>query len=238
MKPIGTAMEWQSILQKEYVEQRQSMITIGKNHGCSATPVKKWLDRLGFRIRGTAEALRGLKRPDEFRRSVSKGMKGVNTWMLGRKLSEETKEKCRIASTGKRCTEEAKRKMSENRKGIVFSDAHRKALSDSHIGKSLGPNHWNWQGGAKTANMRLRRAPEYKRWRLLVLERDGFRCVGCGSAGGGILHAHHILQLALYPDKAFDVDNGTTLCKACHSEIHPEMKTLLNPMETVGAAVA
>ncbi len=228
MNPIGTAKEWQAILQKEYIEERLSIVTIGKNHNCSATPVKKWLDRLDFRTRGVAEALRGLKRPDEFKRAVSKGMKGVNTWMLGRKSSEETKEKCRIASTGKRHTVESKKKISMARKGIKFSETHLLALSRSHIGKNLGPDHWNWKGGAKTENMRIRRSPEYKQWRLAVFERDGFRCVGCGTVGG-FLHAHHILHLAKYPEKAFDIDNGTTLCKECHAGVHPEMKNLLNP---------
>ncbi len=57
-------------------------------------------------------------------------------------------------------------------------------------------------------------SPELSAWRLLVLHRDGNRCVFCSSTER--LEADHIKPRALYPDLQFDVDNGRTLCHSCH----------------------
>jgi predicted HNH restriction endonuclease len=37
---------------------------------------------------------------------------------------------------------------------------------------------------------------------------------------GGKLEAHHVKTVRDYPELELDVDNGATLCKACHKEIH------------------
>ena len=52
--------------------------------------------------------------------------------------------------------------------------------------------------------------------RLAVLNRDGWRCQRCGSAGP--LHVHHLLPRSRGgPD---ETENLLTLCFRCHSEIH------------------
>ena len=58
--------------------------------------------------------------------------------------------------------------------------------------------------------------PELKEWRIKVFARDKFSCVKCGSAKNIV--AHHIKRWADYPDLRFDIDNGQTLCKRCHSK--------------------
>ncbi len=90
---LKTEIEWRGILQDEYIVKRKSCKTIGEKHSCSGSAVRRALYRYGFEVRGTADGLRGIKRPNSFRLAVSKGMKGVNTWMNGRHLSIETKEK-------------------------------------------------------------------------------------------------------------------------------------------------
>lgn len=64
-----------------------------------------------------------------------------------------------------------------------------------------------------------RRCAEYKVWRTAVFERDAYTCRECG-AHGVRLNAHHILQYAYFPDLRFSVDNGETLCVACHKKRH------------------
>ncbi len=71
----------------------------------------------------------------------------------------------------------------------------------------------------ENTNQAERRGPEYRQWRAAVLERDNHQCDACGSAEPP-LFAHHIKPWAMYPDLRFDVSNGVTLCKECHSAAH------------------
>jgi hypothetical protein len=54
--------------------------------------------------------------------------------------------------------------------------------------------------------------------RQMVLKRDNYMCVKCGSEGP--LHCHHILPVAVEPLLSADVDNCITLCEKCHKEAH------------------
>lgn len=59
-----------------------------------------------------------------------------------------------------------------------------------------------------------RGSKKYKEWRLLILERDNYKCVICQSEK--YLHCDHIIPWNENPDLRFDVSNGQTLCAACH----------------------
>lgn len=60
--------------------------------------------------------------------------------------------------------------------------------------------------------------PEVERWRNAVLKRDSYRCRKCGA--GEELHAHHIARWADSPELRLVVENGLTVCRACHQQIH------------------
>ena len=64
-----------------------------------------------------------------------------------------------------------------------------------------------------------RHCNQYKQWREAVLKRDKYTCQYCGKVGGK-LNVHHIKPFSLYPDDRFNIDNGITLCKQCHIELH------------------
>ena len=64
-----------------------------------------------------------------------------------------------------------------------------------------------------------RNCNQYKQWRKDVFNRDKYTCQYCGKIGGK-LNAHHIKPFSIYPELRFDVDNGITLCKKCHIELH------------------
>lgn len=44
-------------------------------------------------------------------------------------------------------------------------------------------------------------------------------CQVC-NAKGCYLEAHHIVAYGLRPDLELNADNGITLCKSCHKEVH------------------
>ena len=54
----------------------------------------------------------------------------------------------------------------------------------------------------------------HQAWRTAVLERDGYRCVVCGSLDNP--EADHIKPQALYPELRRVVSNGRILCRTCH----------------------
>lgn len=84
-----------------------------------------------------------------------------------------------------------------------------------------GINHHNWKGGITPVNRTIRTSLEIKLWRKRVFERDNYICVKCGVRNGNgkkvILAADHIKRFAEYPELRFDLNNGQTLCKPCHT---------------------
>lgn len=91
-------------------------------------------------------------------------------------------------------------------------------------GRPAGEFHWNWKGGKTPANQVDRSSSESKAWRAEVFARDGFRCQICGAVGGD-LNAHHIKPWATHPEARYDVNNGVTLCKTCHKELHKKLNS-------------
>ena len=94
-----------------------------------------------------------------------------------------------------------------------------KCRDDWQSSMMMGDRHHNWHGGVTNWKSSMMAKREYKAWRQQVLERDGYQCTVCG-AKEGLLHAHHIVGVLDAPDRILDVDNGQTLCAACHAEIH------------------
>lgn len=82
--------------------------------------------------------------------------------------------------------------------------------------KRSGVNHYNWKGGITPVNKKIRMSSEYKLWRKAVFERDNYTCQKC-NVRGVYLEANHDLPFSLFPDLRFEVLNGETLCKSCHS---------------------
>ena len=123
-------------------------------------------------------------------------------------------------------------------KGKPKSDTHRKNISDALKSSDKAKKHWfkkgalnpaygrdqtgaanyNWKGGVTNTNQKRRNDPRLVEWRKAVFERDGFICQDCGATG--YLQAHHIIPFSKDFSKAFDIDNGRTVCVSCHEKIH------------------
>lgn len=76
-----------------------------------------------------------------------------------------------------------------------------------------------WKGGKTKQNQVIRSSAQYKNWRSAVFTRDRFTCQKCG-AQKVYMHAHHIKPFSTHIALRFDVNNGITLCTACHKKEH------------------
>jgi len=98
-----------------------------------------------------------------------------------------------------------------------FTAETRQKLSEAKRGKFLGADNPNWKGGLDNRDPERNRYPA-KQWSKAVKERDGFACVECGETEK--LHSHHIKRWMDYPELRYELDNGVTLCEACHQKAH------------------
>jgi len=81
-----------------------------------------------------------------------------------------------------------------------------------------GENHPSWNGGKEHYY-----GPEWPEQREKCLERDDYRCQGCGkhnSEASIALNAHHIKPYKTfdYREEANKVDNLVALCIGCHND--------------------
>lgn len=79
-----------------------------------------------------------------------------------------------------------------------------------------GPANNKWKGGISRGYKTGYYSTEYKQWRKAIFERDEYTCQVCRKVGV-YLTAHHIKSFAEYPTLRFSIDNGITLCEACHA---------------------
>ena len=64
-------------------------------------------------------------------------------------------------------------------------------------------------------NHKIRNSTKYACWRRDVLNKDGYKCVLCGSDHRN--EVHHIYPFVDYEDLRFDINNGITLCFEHHN---------------------
>jgi hypothetical protein len=84
----------------------------------------------------------------------------------------------------------------------------------------LGEKSHMWRGGITPINELVRASRDLRMWRESVYKRDDKSCLACGNVSAKRYNAHHIYNFSRFPNLRFDVNNGVTLCKDCHSEFH------------------
>lgn len=135
--------------------------------------------------------------------------------------------------------------------GKKMSAESRAKMSKSRTGK-FGPNATAWKGGRSSFLRRLKGAiHERFEWYYRVFKRDGWTCQRCGSKSK--IDAHHIEPLVcivrkLCDGKSFgndvekmewllgqplvsdlELNNGITLCRLCHRDVHENWGSHINP---------
>lgn len=151
-----------------------------------------------------------------------------------------------ITSAQKSGLNQGRRKGTNNRTGFRHSAESREKTSAAHkawcaenpdkvvarSAKTRGESHYRWNGGSSKLATSIRQMTEHRKWMDSVKERDGYKCVGCGSTEK--LESHHkrlfseLLQEQQITNREearnckelWDINNGVTLCQKHHYETH------------------
>ena len=160
----------------------------------------------------------------------------IRATLLGRKLSEEHKEKIRQANKCKRLsvmTDEIRVKISKSLTGrntrgrwkITDEIRQRMSLAQKERYKTQKhPNYIEDRSLLKKDNRRNDSA--YADWRMNVWRRDNFKCRIDDINCIGRIEAHHILSWRDYPELRYKINNGITLCHFHHPRARKEEKRL------------
>ncbi len=155
-------------------------------------------------------------------------MKNSTSFKKGHTLSLESRMKISRANTGRKFSEETKRKIGDKKKGKstwikgkTHTELARKKIGDAHRGEK---SNW-WKGGVSDEDCKNRHmGSRYENWRKKVFMRDNFTCQMCGLKGGN-KEAHHKKSWKNFPALRYHVKNGVTLCKKpCHLKANREQK--------------
>jgi len=174
---------------------------------------------------------KGRKLSDEHKNKISISNSGEKNHMFGKKITEKERKRLITIRKGTKHTEETKQKMREASFGKKKSITH--ALNISKGKKGLvsvkGSKCWNWKGGISKIDKLCRDMREYKEWRSDVFTRDNWTCQTCKITGiyvtahhkkgfNKIITEHNIKTMddARLCNELWDRNNGVTLCEECH----------------------
>lgn len=178
-------------------------------------------------------------------KKISEAKKGMIGPTLGYRWTDEQKARFKEKCKGKRLSPEAIEKMRKTKTGSTLSLETRLKMS--------GKIPWNYKGERhQTLYKKIRKSPEYNRWRLAVLKKYNYTCNRCHAIFNKNLSkelaAHHkdklfiniladnnitTIEEAILCQELWDINNGECLCSKCHIVEHKNMYGPI-PVNTAG----
>lgn len=163
----------------------------------------------------------GIKHRDDVKLRISNSHKGVP-------LSDHHRKNIGLGNIGRIQSKETRIKIGNHKYGNSYNKG-KKVPYEKRL-KRMGSNHPLWKGGTKNILNLVRELYEYRQWRSDVFQRDRYICQLCSNKGGKI-EVDHIkpfsliikenniknIQEALDCAELWNLNNGRTLCKSCHS---------------------
>lgn len=187
--------EW---LQREYVDKKRTANDIAKHEGRDAKTIWSWLKKFGIPTRSRGgESSSG---------SFTKGHKlGV-----GRKHTDETKEKIRKAS------------IEDGR--VPWGKGN-----EPYWKGKTGEQHPSYKGGLTPERQAVYSSKEWVTAVKSVWHRDNATCQCCGkhhntTESRGTFHIHHLVSFQV-AELRTEPSNLILLCKDCHQFVHSKENT-------------
>ena len=153
---------------------------------------------------------RGVKFTDEHRKAISESQKKNSSFHKYNK-TEEHRQKVIKSNTGRILSEETRQKIASSLTGLKHTEEAKLKMHITRIDMgTFGDKSPCWKGGRSNYTYNwIRLSKEIKK-------RDSNKCTKCGGTRN--LAVHHV---------DFDKKNDSplnliTLCKSCHSKLHPK----------------
>ena len=102
-------------------------------------------------------------------------------------------------------------------KGVPVSAETKIKMSISLTGRKMPIGSFEKRNAANRTSTR-RKSYKYNEWSRLVKERDNFKCQHCGLDDIIRLQSHHIVPWEDCVELRFELSNGMTLCRVCHTK--------------------
>jgi 5-methylcytosine-specific restriction endonuclease McrA len=163
--------------------------------------------------------------------------------IYGEERAQQEKESRKLgnqqAKAGKRPPHLMKlqEEIAEKRRGKTYKEIYGEGVAKEEADKRKAAQRKRWEEIPKKADQRPKHNGDYHyvEWRKTVFERDDYTCQHCQQRGGA-LQAHHIRSWSKYPDLRYEVENGVTLCIACHKIANHEQRLAEKQSENDGAS--
>ena len=203
-----------------YWVEKMDTNQIGELFGCSNVTIGNYMKKYGIKMRTIGESHTKI--------SINKETLYILYWveiLSARKIGEmfgcdgntifNCMKKCGII---RRTIGESNSGELNANFGKVVCWKGKKGKLNHNFGKT-GKLHPAWRGGLTSKNTLIRTSVKMITVKKLVMKKDNYTCQICLKRGGR-LNVHHIFPLAEYQGLAYNENNLTTLCVACHYLVH------------------
>lgn len=100
-----------------------------------------------------------------------------------------------------------------------IKNGHTKSCGCLNVEKITGKNNFRYNQSItdEQRDKNNERGVKQHKWANYIKKRDK-ACLVCGNKKN--LIAHHLDSFSVFPDLRYNVDNGVTLCRDCHTDFH------------------